>query len=153
MSLSCRMHLLFEHGVSLPRSCALGSWCLSLARVVIVGLLSLVFVPFVVSVWIHSSLGFLSFALTRRLVKFALDLYAILGVVLRNLFSMGISVLIEVQCLRIILKAFLALGQYLVTNVGLLTRCVSGFCLSVVLVFVVWFVLCCLVFRPLEVLM
>ena len=46
-----------------------------------VGLLSLVFVPFVVSVWAQSSMEFLSFALTRRLVRFALDLYAILGVV------------------------------------------------------------------------
>ena len=61
----------------------------------------------------------LNLALTSFLERFLLALYANLGVVLVNLFRIGISVLMAVQCLWTILNALCALGQYLVTNVGL----------------------------------
>ena len=53
----------------------------------------------------------LSLALTNFLARLVLALYASLGVFLRNLLRMGMSVVMEVQCLRTILNAFLALGQ------------------------------------------
>ena len=61
----------------------------------------------------------LNFALTSVLERFLLALYASLGVVLVNLLRIGISVLMVDQCLWTILNAFCALGQYLVTKVGL----------------------------------
>ena len=64
---------------------------------------------------------FFSLALTNLLVRLLLGLYAILGVVLRNLFSTGMSMSTVLQCLCTILNAFLAFGQNLVTNVGLPT--------------------------------
>ena len=46
-------------------------------------------------------------------------LYVNLGVVLVNLFRIAISVLMADQCWWTILNVLCALGQYLVTNVGL----------------------------------
>ena len=120
VSLSCSGHLLSGHGVILPLSLALGSWCLSLASVVIVCVSLLLLLLFVLSP-VSVSPVFFSLALTNLLVRLLLALYAILGVVLRNLFSTGMSVSMVLQCLCTILNAFLAFGQNLVTNVGLPT--------------------------------
>ena len=78
--------------------------------------------------------GLLSLALTILFDRLGLPLYASLSVWLSNLFSIGISVYMAVQCLRMILNALLALEQYLVEKVG-------GFSTLVILAKVHWVVL------------
>ena len=84
--------------------------------------------------WEFCSCIGLSLALTSFFAKLGLALYASLGVHLRNLLRMVIPVCMADQCLRRILNAFLAVGLYLVTKVGLLVS--SG--ASVVLVCVLF---------------
>ena len=100
---------------------------------------------FVASVVDSSSRFGLSFALTNLLARLALALYASLGVLLRNLFSMGMSVSMFVQCLWSILNALPAVGQNLVTKVGF----VASNCASVSL-FLLFLVFSAIVVRMLN---